>query len=307
MRYFQRFAAFFTIASLALPSVAFADVAVKSCCILLTEATVNSCFQFTDVLPGAPSEDQKNVMRNFQQYKCLNVPQQYVNHQGQTASWIANDAVNSGVCGTANTRSATCATANATPLTVHARCETEADCGAGDAYACEESFCKLKEGQLCSGDSGTQVNCANGLTCRPTDSGKKCLTASSSSAGAVTSEESTEAPFVPIVPVLGVEIPGFSFTPATEDNGIISVPYLGQYVNALYRYLTAIVLTVAIVMVVYGGFQYLLAATPLGVKNGKKTIADALIGMGLVLGAYVILNTVNPALLSLRSLEFERI
>lgn len=307
MRYFQRITAFLAIATLALPSVAFADVAVKSCCILLTESTVNSCFQFTDVLPGSPSEDEKNVMRNFQQYKCLNVPQHYVNYQGQTANWIVNDANNSGVCGTATTRSATCATANSTPLTAHARCETEADCGAGTAYVCEENFCKLKEGQLCSGDSGTQVNCANGLACRPADGGKKCLSEISSSSGASESVDSGEAPFTPIIPVLGVEIPGFSFTPATEENGIISVPYLGQYVNALYRYLTAIVLTVAIVMVVYGGFQYLLAATPLGVKNGKKTITDALIGMGLVLGAYVILNTVNPSLLSLRALEFERI
>ena len=155
MRYFQRIAAIFAVAALALPSVAFADVAVKSCCILLSESTVNSCFQFTDVLPGSPSEDEKSVMRNFQQYKCLNVPQHYVNYQGQTANWIVNDANNSGVCGTATTRSATCATVNSTPLTAHARCETEADCGAGTAYACEENFCKLKEGQLCSGDSGT--------------------------------------------------------------------------------------------------------------------------------------------------------
>lgn len=156
------------------------------------------------------------------------------------------------------------------------------------------------------------MNCADGLLCRSTFEGFKCLTPGAdvsppAGAAAATTNSSGPVPFVPVVPELGVPIPGFSFTPATEENGIVSVPYLSQYINAIYRYMTAIVLTVAIVMVVIGGFKYLLAASPLAVKDGKKTITDALIGMVLVLSAYVILNTINPSLTSLESLTFEQI
>ncbi|MFO0764723.1 MAG: pilin [Patescibacteria group bacterium] len=89
----------------------------------------------------------------------------------------------------------------------------------------------------------------------------------------------------PVFPVhLGVAIGGTS-----EVNG------LTEYINVVYRYMTAIVLVVTIVMVTYGGFRYLMAATPLGVSDGKDIIKNGIVGMVLVLGAYVILNTLNPA------------
>lgn len=89
----------------------------------------------------------------------------------------------------------------------------------------------------------------------------------------------------PVFPVhLGVAIGGTS-----EVNG------LTEYINVVYRYMTAIVLVVTIVMVTYGGFRYLMAATPLGVSDGKDIIKNGIVGMVLVLGAYVILNTINPA------------
>lgn len=89
----------------------------------------------------------------------------------------------------------------------------------------------------------------------------------------------------PVFPVhLSIGIGG-----TTEVNG------LTEYINLVYRYMTAIVLVVTIVMVTYGGFKYLMSATPLGVSDGKDIIKNAIIGMTLVLGAYVILNTLNPA------------
>lgn len=89
----------------------------------------------------------------------------------------------------------------------------------------------------------------------------------------------------PVFPIhLSIGIGG-----TTEVNG------LTEYINLVYRYMTAIVLVVTIVMVTYGGFKYLMSATPLGVSDGKDIIKNAVIGMTLVLGAYVILNTLNPA------------
>lgn len=90
----------------------------------------------------------------------------------------------------------------------------------------------------------------------------------------------------PVFPVkLGISVGGVS-----EVNG------LTEYINVVYRYMTAIVLVATIVMITFGGFKYLLSATPAGISDGKSIIQDGLIGMVLVLSAYVILNTINPAL-----------
>lgn len=311
MKFYSRLAPIATLLALFAPSLALADVDVRSCCVLTSGTRVNSCFQFTDALQGTPSESDKNTARQFQQYKCQNVPFLYSSEQGKTASWVSNDAQNSGVCG--NGSSTACAGSAVQISTVHAKCQSDSDCGTASAYVCQGGFCKIKDGQGCIGSDGAQVNCANGLICRATPNGTKCLSATadvnastSNGSGSITVGQNN-APFTPVVPQLGVPIPGFSFTTATEEDGVVSVPYLAQYVNAVYRYMTAVVLVIAIVMVTYGGFRYLLAATPLGVKESKEIIIDAIVGMGLVLGAYVILNTVNPATLSLQTLHLQRV
>lgn len=97
-------------------------------------------------------------------------------------------------------------------------------------------------------------------------------------------------PSASVFPVkLGVSIAG-----VTEVNG------MAEYIDIAYRYLVSVVLTVAIIMVVWGGFKYLLGASMSSIQHGKETIKDALIGMVLVLGAYTILSTVNPATTSLK-------
>lgn len=113
----------------------------------------------------------------------------------------------------------------------------------------------------------------------------------------------SEPPFTSITPRLGVEIPGFSFSPATKSDDAINVPFLAEYINAIYKYLIGIVLLTAIVMVVYGGFRYLIGSAMDDISKGKTIIRDALIGMILVIAAYTILNTVNPATTELKTLR----
>ncbi|MCC7522966.1 hypothetical protein IT407_04195 [Candidatus Uhrbacteria bacterium] len=121
-------------------------------------------------------------------------------------------------------------------------------------------------------------------------------------------EEEEETPFTPIDVDLGVSIGGVSkISGATREEGVVSVPFIGQYVNIVYRYMVGIVLIVAIVMVVYGGFRYLTGATSGNVAKGKEIIRDAMIGMLLTLGAYVILNTINPATVSFEPLRISQI
>lgn len=105
--------------------------------------------------------------------------------------------------------------------------------------------------------------------------------------GAISSPQETRCPADPesLLPIkLGVSL-----------GPVRTVLGLGDYINAAYRYLVSIVLIAAIVIITYGGFRYLLGAGIDDVQKGKTIIRDAIIGMVIVLAAYTILETVNPA------------
>lgn len=108
----------------------------------------------------------------------------------------------------------------------------------------------------------------------------------------------------PITPILNVQIPGLQFTP--QQGG--SSPLLAQYIGAAYNYLIAVSVTAATVMFTWGAFRYLLGSTPaFDAKRGKEIMTEAVIGLILVFGANMILRTVNPATVQLRSLAVDSI
>lgn len=76
---------------------------------------------------------------------------------------------------------------------------------------------------------------------------------------------------------------------------------LGDYIQIVYRYLVGIAGLVAAVLIIRGGFQYITSAgDATKIAGAKESIGSALIGLLLVLGSYVILNTVNPELVNLK-------
>ncbi len=106
-------------------------------------------------------------------------------------------------------------------------------------------------------------------------------------------------------PVLGVDIPGLDFGKNFADvaqkvDGGVLIPFLAQYISAAYRYLIGVSVIAAIIMVMYGGFRYMVGSAMGDVKRGKKIILDAILGLVLVLSAYLILQTVNPRLTELK-------
>ncbi len=82
--------------------------------------------------------------------------------------------------------------------------------------------------------------------------------------------------------------------------GTRSVTGLPDYIARAYRYGISIVVVIATIMVVYGGFLYLISPVAGTISKGKEIIKDALAGMVIALGAFLILNTVNPALVQLK-------
>lgn len=102
---------------------------------------------------------------------------------------------------------------------------------------------------------------------------------------------------------LNTPIPGLTLDPVVEVDGLVRVNFLAQYIGAAYQYLVGISVIAASIMIVYGGFRYVLGATVPEIAEGKKVIQDALIGLVLMLGAYTILQTLNSSLVTLKTLE----
>lgn len=109
------------------------------------------------------------------------------------------------------------------------------------------------------------------------------------------------------VPKLDIAIPGLNLAshPVVRNQGKVSIPWIGAYFAGVYRYLISVSLVAAALMVVYGGFKYILGATMGDVQSGKETISSALAGLVLVLCAYTVLAAINPATLSPKGLEIE--
>src|SRR5688572_7454059 len=119
-----------------------------------------------------------------------------------------------------------------------------------------------------------------------------------------------------IKPRLSINIPGVSFSDITVQStnaeagisGYIDIPWIAQYMKGVYSYAVGIAGLLAGVMFVIGGF-YILTAGGDGsrVQKGKQRITDAIIGLLLVFGAYIVLNVVNPELTSFEGLRVKQI
>lgn len=103
-----------------------------------------------------------------------------------------------------------------------------------------------------------------------------------------------------IIPTLNVAIPGLTFS------GGAGLTF-GEYVAGANRYIISIVAVAATVMFIYGAFLYLVGTAIESIRSGKQIMTDAVVGMLLVLGAYLILSTINPATVKIKPLEVRQV
>ena len=74
-----------------------------------------------------------------------------------------------------------------------------------------------------------------------------------------------------------------------------------KYIKYLFNLSSIIATLIAFGALIYGGFLYLTSAgNPTAVSEAKKYITNALLGLIIILGAFVLLNTMNPRLTILR-------
>lgn len=131
---------------------------------------------------------------------------------------------------------------------------------------------------------GEAASCTNSPTCTPpsvlTPDGCSC----------------TYVLLSPLPSCTGTEADGCkegqltTFDP-TGDNKI------GGYLNLMIKLFIGICAVLSVVMIVAGGIEYMTSELPGLKSDGKEKIIQAILGLLLALGAWTLLNTINPDLL----------
>lgn len=100
----------------------------------------------------------------------------------------------------------------------------------------------------------------------------------------------------PTIYTFNVPIPGL-------DSIQISSDTLARYLGAFYVYFIGVIGILAVVMIMYGGFHYIVSlGNPSRMKQGKEIISGALVGLMLALTSYLLLRTINPSLVSISTI-----
>jgi hypothetical protein len=95
----------------------------------------------------------------------------------------------------------------------------------------------------------------------------------------------------------GVQIPGYTY----DTNKTGSTYNIATYIKAIYNYGVGIVGILAAVGIMVGGFIWLTAGGNASkVGEAQAWIGSSISGLALVMFAYLILNTINPALVNLK-------
>ncbi len=153
-------------------------------------------------------------------------------------------------------------------------------------------------------DSDSDGGITVGADCSESDEAAVAIAAAAGSSSSSTTSTSLEL----ITPVLSVDIPTVTFTEAFQDqNNVLHISFLGDYISGLYVYLLGISTTIAIVFIMVAGLRYALSAGGGSVESAKTMIRNALTGLVLLLCAYAILFVVNPNLIGLRVVELTNV
>lgn len=100
-----------------------------------------------------------------------------------------------------------------------------------------------------------------------------------------------------------VDIPGFF-----EGEQKITPESIGLYINAVYKYGAGLAGVMAMFMIVFAAWQWIIAAGNSGkIENAKETIISALVGLALLFGGNLLLNQISSRLVNLDSLKIKAI
>jgi len=96
---------------------------------------------------------------------------------------------------------------------------------------------------------------------------------------------------------------GAEYQPLVGIPGVGDASNFDQYIDALYALSISLAALIAVVKIILAGAKYMLSDQPGDKSSAKDDIRNALIGLLIVIGAVVILNTVNSDLTTLNVLN----
>jgi|GEM_PF-6067758 len=100
-----------------------------------------------------------------------------------------------------------------------------------------------------------------------------------------------EINYIPLAPLPGIgDTSSGGGQPAPTTN-------LSTYLIAMFRLIIGLAALLAVIMITIGGIEYMSTDAISGKSAGKEKINNALVGLFLAIGAWLILYTVNPATL----------
>ncbi len=111
-----------------------------------------------------------------------------------------------------------------------------------------------------------------------------------------------------------INIPGVSFSEPQdlkvikEDSGAVYmfIPYLGEYISALYKYAIVVAGVLSVIMIIISGILWITAGgSSESITSAKKRIGGALIGLLIAVTSYTLLFTINPDLVNFRNLKVQ--
>ncbi len=109
-------------------------------------------------------------------------------------------------------------------------------------------------------------------------------------------------------PVNKISIPGLTYSEpqVTVENGVTyqHLPYIGNYIVAIYKYLVLALSIIAVVMVIVSGLTWMTSGgNSAQIEAVKERIGKALIGLLITVGSYTMLYLINPDLVAFKNLK----
>lgn len=157
----------------------------------------------------------------------------------------------------------------------------------------------------------SNTDCVTGEYCVGADPAQNTRGTCRAGTAPAASDESTPAVQLGIdKPKLNVPDPIFSLSRYTvvQSDGtrtVISIPWIGEYLAAVYRFAVPFGAILAVIVIMVAGIMWMTSGGAKGLSTAKEWITNAVVGLLLLVGSYVVLSTINPDLVTFKNVQIQ--
>lgn len=110
-----------------------------------------------------------------------------------------------------------------------------------------------------------------------------------------------------VMPILQIKIPGleeFNNNELCTKDGRCGIPWLAQYIRAIYNYAIAVAGILAAIVLMAGGVIWLISGGDSSkVTQAKELIFGSISGLVILASSYILLTQINPDLVTLKTID----